>query len=323
MRALPISVIIPHYNRPHFLEEALTSIQTQTVPPAEIIVVDDHSALEAQSRLRGFKDIARIHRNATNLGVSESRNIGVELARNDWVAFLDDDDLYDSRKLELQSAYLRRHPNCEVLGGPLLHVTPDGTADIWGYREPRQLQLRDALLYTASSMCTMLIHKSAYRRAGCMDGTFRHLGDLEFGIRLLAAGCHMEILPEPLVIYRHGGREELSLQWQETCRSHFRAIHKHRKLYRQEFGSLGAIQEYARRARFYGLRKGRLLGRSMWAVGCVMQKMVGNARGLETVEAPLAAPRAVSVTRDSGWCALDEQESSESATADIAKMSEV
>jgi GT2 family glycosyltransferase len=187
---------------------------------------------------------------------------------NDWVAFLDDDDLYHPRKLELQSAYLSRHPNCEVLGGPLLHVTPDGSSQIWGHREQRQLQLRDALLNTASSMCTMFIHKSAYRKAGCMDATFRHLGDLEFGIRLLAAGCQMEILPEPLVTYRHGGRDELSLQWQETWRSHFRVIHKHSKLYRQEFGPMGALQEYARRAQFYGLRKGRLLGRSMWAAGC-------------------------------------------------------
>jgi GT2 family glycosyltransferase len=47
----------------------------------------------------------------------------------------------------------------------------------------------------------MLIRKSAYQEAGCMDRTFRNLGDLEFGIRLLAAGCQMEILPEPLVTF--------------------------------------------------------------------------------------------------------------------------
>jgi len=157
-----------------------------------------------------------------------------------------------------------------------------GRRKIWGHREPRQLQLRDALLHTASSMCTMLIHKSAYRRAGCMDATFRHLGDLEFGIRLLAAGCQMEILPEPLVTYRHGGREELSLQWSNTCRAHFRIIHKHRKLYRQEFGPMGAMQECARRAQFYGLRKGRLLGRSLWAAGCLTQMVVGSAAASET-----------------------------------------
>src|ERR1017187_848183 len=247
MRTLPISVIIPHYNRPQFLEEALASVQSQTLPPAEIIVGDDYSTAEVRTKLQEFRHIAKIHENSSNLGVSESRNIGVELAANDWVAFLDDDDLYHSRKLELQSAYLSRHPDCEALGGPLLHVAPDGSAQIWGHRESRQLQLRDALLNTASSTCTMLIRKSAYRKAGCMDRTFRNLGDLEFGIRLLAAGCQMEILPEPLVTYRHGGREELSLQWRNTCQAHFRIIHKHRRLYRQEFGPLGAMQKYARR----------------------------------------------------------------------------
>jgi glycosyltransferase involved in cell wall biosynthesis len=286
MLSLPISIVIPHYNRPQYLEEALASIQAQTLPPAEIIVVDDHSAAEVQREIRKFKHIARIHENSANLGGSETRNIGVELARNGWIAFLDDDDLYHPRKLELQSAYLSRHPNCEVLGGPLLRVTPEGDAQIWGFREERRLELRDGLRYTASSMCSMLIHKNAYRKAGGMDRAFRHMGDLEFGIRLLAVGCQMEILPEPLVTYRRGGRDELSLKWKETCLAHFRIIHKHRRLYSQEFGPLGAMQEYARRAQFYGLRKGGVLGRSLWAAGCMTQTMVGEAESSQGLYRP-------------------------------------
>jgi hypothetical protein len=107
------------------------------------------------------------------------------------------------------------------------------------------------------------------------------MSDLEFGIRLLMSGCHMEILPQPTVTYRHGGREELSLCWANTCRAHFRIIHKYRRLYRQEFGSLGAIQEYARRAAFYGLRRGRLIGRSLWAAGYITQLVVGSGCKLE------------------------------------------
>ena len=98
MRTLPISVIIPHYNRPQFLQEALDSIRSQTLPPAEIIVVDDCSTAVARDELQKFRHISKIHANSVNLGVSESRNIGVELASNDWIAFLDDDDLYHLRK---------------------------------------------------------------------------------------------------------------------------------------------------------------------------------------------------------------------------------
>jgi glycosyltransferase involved in cell wall biosynthesis len=285
MTKLPISVIIPHYNRPRLLEEALASIQAQTLQPAEILVIDDNSSAEARREILKFKNIATIYENSTNVGVCETRNIGVGLAKNDWLAFLDDDDLYHPRKLERQSAYLRRHPDCDVLGGPLLRVTPQGETQVWGYREQRQLQLRDGLYYTASSMCSMMIHKSAYWKVGGMDRTFRQMGDLEFGIRLLQAGCHMEILPEPMVTYRHGGRQELSLDWGDTCRAHFRIIHKYQRLYRQEFGPLGAVQEYARRAQFYGLRRGRLLGRSMWAAGCVAQLVAGSAVESKTVAA--------------------------------------
>src|ERR1700735_1238783 len=125
-----------------------------------------------------------------------------------------------------------RNPDCEVLGGPLLHVAPGGEAQVWGFSERRRLTLRDGLLYTASSLCSMVIRKSVYLGVGGMDRTFRHMSDLEFGIRLLVAGCHMEILPDPLVTYRHGGREELSLCWANTTRAHFRIVHKHRALYR-------------------------------------------------------------------------------------------
>jgi len=53
------------------------------------------------------------------------------------------------------------------------------------------------------------------------------------------------------------------------------------------------MQEYARRARFYGLRKGKLLGRSMWAVGCFAQFMVGSTSGSETVTASPASDYAI------------------------------
>jgi glycosyltransferase involved in cell wall biosynthesis len=298
MTKVPISVIIPHFNRPQLLGEALNSIQSQTSQPSEIIIVDDNSSDEARREIAKFKGVARIHHNATNVGVSEARNVGVELSSNPWLAFLDDDDLYHSKKLELQWEFLSRHPKCEALGGPLLRVTPDGNSQVWGYREQRRLHLRDALFYTASSMCSMLIRRSAYRRAGGMDGAFRQMGDLEFGIRLLHGGCHMETLPEPLVTYRHGGRDEMSLRWGKTCRAHFRIIHRHERLYRQEFGPFGALQEYARRAKFYGLRKGRILGRSMWAAGCTAEWLVGGiSEPASTAAASAANDHAVQPTQ--------------------------
>jgi glycosyltransferase involved in cell wall biosynthesis len=281
MFTLPISVIIPHYNRPDLLAEAVDSVLGQTRPPDEIIVVDDHSTPENQEKLRRLGSAVRIHYNSSNLGSPATRNAGAALASNRLLAFLDDDDLYHPWKLELQYAHLNRYPSCDVLGGPLWHVGPDGVGGVWGYQEDRQLNLRDALLHTASSLCTMLIPKEVYQRVGGMSAAYRHMSDLEFGIRILAAGCEMRILPEPLVTYRHGGREELSLNWHGTFAAHFRIIQKHRLLFQQEFGNLGAIQEFARRAQFYGLRKGRLVGRSLWAAGCIGQALFGS----EVIEA--------------------------------------
>jgi glycosyltransferase involved in cell wall biosynthesis len=89
-----VSVVIPTYNRPHQLMEAVSSVLGQTYPDLEIIVVNDHG-VDVLDRLREFKD-GRIlyHRNESNRGLAACRNIGVGLAHGRYICYLDDDDLY-------------------------------------------------------------------------------------------------------------------------------------------------------------------------------------------------------------------------------------
>ena len=88
---LPLTAIIPSYNRAGMLERAIESIRSQVpAPPAEILVVDDASSdgtAETAERLG-----ARVIRHDTNRGAAESRNTGLRAASHPWVAMLDSDD---------------------------------------------------------------------------------------------------------------------------------------------------------------------------------------------------------------------------------------
>ena len=100
-----VSVIIPAYNAEPFVRDTVLSALNQTYTDLEVIVVDDGSKDGTVARLSEFGDRIRVHQQ-TNSGVSKARNAGVQLARGEWVAFLDADDLWAPNKLERQFAGL-------------------------------------------------------------------------------------------------------------------------------------------------------------------------------------------------------------------------
>lgn len=97
---MKISVIIPAYNAAHFLPRCLESVFAQTLPPAEVIVVDDGSkddTAEIGKKL-GARVISR-----PNGGLSAARNTGVRSSSSEWVALLDADDMWQPGKLQAQA----------------------------------------------------------------------------------------------------------------------------------------------------------------------------------------------------------------------------
>ncbi len=102
-----ISAVIPAYNAEDFLSRAIESVLAQTLPVAELIVVDDGST-DATSRVaEGFGGPVRCIRQS-NQGVSAARNCGIRQARGDWIAFLDADDEWLPHKNQMQWEQLQR-----------------------------------------------------------------------------------------------------------------------------------------------------------------------------------------------------------------------
>lgn len=110
-----VSVIIPTYNRVHMVTQAIESILTQSYEDFEIIVVDDGSTDNTQEVISRYVELhpQKIHYIfKQNGGCASARNAGIKAATGDFVAFLDSDDLYEPRKLELQVELLNMEQDC-------------------------------------------------------------------------------------------------------------------------------------------------------------------------------------------------------------------
>ena len=122
-----VSVIIPTYNRAHYVRSAIESILAQTYQNCEIIVVDDGSTDDTDARLRGLPGNVIYHRQPHSGRPAVGRNTGLRLATGEFVAFLDSDDLFVPDRLALHVAKLEAEPQIAMVYSDAEYFTDDGT----------------------------------------------------------------------------------------------------------------------------------------------------------------------------------------------------
>lgn len=98
---VPVSVIMPAFNAERYIAESIESILSQSFSPEEIIVVNDASTDGTVDVVRQYPQVKLVE-NTKNIGICATLNHGLEVASMPWIAFLDSDDLWAKRKLELQ-----------------------------------------------------------------------------------------------------------------------------------------------------------------------------------------------------------------------------
>jgi len=166
-------VIIPVYNGERFLAEAIQSVLAQTLPPDEIIVVDDGSTDSTAQVVAGLSRTALApirYVYQANRGPSAARNQGLRLAQGDVIAFLDADDCWPEHKLAVQMAHLAASPAagmawgmvqmCEIADG---HMKPIAVPPCYG-----------------PNVGSLLLRRSAFEIVGLYDESLRLGEDLEW-----------------------------------------------------------------------------------------------------------------------------------------------
>lgn len=203
-----VSVVIPTYNSSGTIAEAIASVRAQTVAPFEIVVVDDCSRDDTLTKLDALAapDL-RVIRTPSNRGGSAARNRGIEVARADYVAFLDSDDLWAPRKLELQLAQLARTEVDAFSFSALLHQNEYGEERILPRRAPADGEsLADFMLKAGNVVQTSTLVVPALVLERCrFNEELRRFQDIDFVLKLAAAGVRPMYVDEPLVHWRNVG----------------------------------------------------------------------------------------------------------------------
>ena len=193
-----VSVIIPVYNGERHLASTLESVVAQDYRPIEILVIDDGSEDGSAGVAQGFPDVRYFHQH--NQGPGVARNLGLENARGELVAFLDADDIWTPNKLRLQVGYLLDHPGTGIVfARQRIHLDPGVAKPSW---------LKDELLENDSvgyGVCTLVAWKTVFDQVGRFDPEFVLAEDADWFLRAKDAGIPVGVVPEVLLHQRiHG-----------------------------------------------------------------------------------------------------------------------
>lgn len=204
-----VSVVIPTYNRSLWVREAIDSILAQTIPPLEIIVVDDGSTDGTRELLLSYGNrIAPFFQE--NRGVSAARNLGIVQAKGRFIAFLDSDDLWEKGKLACQLDFFRKNPEARICQ----------TGEIWIRRGKRvnpmkkHAKLSGMIFEPSLRLClvspsAVMIRRDLLDEVGLFDETLPACEDYDLWLRI---ACRYPIYTtaESHVIKRGGHEDQLS-----------------------------------------------------------------------------------------------------------------
>jgi glycosyltransferase involved in cell wall biosynthesis len=200
------SVVIPAFNAERYLGEAIASAMAQTLPPLEVLVVDDGSTDGSRAVAEGFGGRVRVL-SGPNAGPSAARNRGVGEARGSWIAFLDADDLFEPGYLAAAEEHLAANPDVGLLCfGVRVYEDGQRTAHVIHKKTPGAAYTTEGLLEgDVGTICTPLVARDAFLAAGGFDETLRGNEDCHLWLRLSrATALHQD--PRVLLLYRrHAG----------------------------------------------------------------------------------------------------------------------
>ena len=197
-----VSVIIPTYNHGNYVLQTLESVFAQSFEDYEVIVVNDGSPDQTAQVLAPLAQAGRIvYIEQPNAGQAAARNCGLEQARGEFIAFLDDDDLWPPDKLQWQVDFLDANPDIALVAGAVQCINGAGSnlGTARFYDRPVTLEALFSGCPFVSPGQT-LIRAWALRQVGGLDQTLWGADDFDLWFRLLGRGIRAQ--PQLSLYYR-------------------------------------------------------------------------------------------------------------------------
>ena len=197
-----VSIVMPAYNCEKYVVEAINSILAQTYRNWELLVLDDGSKDNTLRIIEEFsqKD-SRIKAlpNGKNMGVSATRNRGIELASGEWIAFLDSDDMWKPEKLEKQFEIVEKEA-AEFLFTGSSYINEEGEPYKGIFEVPEKITYKKLRNQNVISCSSVLVKKKYFEHIK-MEKDEMH-EDYAVWLRILKLGVTAFGVNEPLLIYR-------------------------------------------------------------------------------------------------------------------------
>jgi len=221
---LEITVVISTYNRYELLKRALASVFAQTQSVDEIIVVDDGSTDATPNIIKDFPSILYTYQK--NRGVSAARNVGIQKAKNEWIAFLDSDDAWHPQKIEEQTQYHKN--NSDIL--------MSYTDERW-IRNGKEVKVpkkyakvsgeifQECLSHCIIAPSAAFMHKSLFEKYGTFDEALEVCEDYDLWLRI-AFKERIGLVDKKLITKYAGHPEQLSFKHWGMDRFRTQALEK-------------------------------------------------------------------------------------------------
>ena len=234
-----VSVVITTYQRPiNYVSEALNSVLNQTYNKIEVIIVDDNGANSKYAikldKLIEMDSRVRIIHNPQNIGAQKSRNLGVQESRGEFIAFLDDDDIWENRKIEKQlELFVSDDIGMAYCDG---YSFVDGDMTKLGvfreasyYKKPisHRLELFNDFIGSTSQA---LIRKDVFLNVGLFDEQMPARQDYEMWLRI-SSKYKIVGTEEKLLYYRIHPGDRISTNAEKCYRSYRLILEKYQKDY--------------------------------------------------------------------------------------------
>lgn len=246
-----VSVVIPAYNAEATVGAAVESALAQSLPPAEVIVVDDGSTDDTARVLASFGDHIRVVRQE-NQGLAGARTTGHAVARGEFIAWLDADDMALPFRLEVQAALLAAEPTVVVVASDFDALDRSGATiprfarsyhgsisghgaleRIFGARKDLEVGDQRWAFYSGDARRslifgnflhppTVMMRRTAVERAGALNASFPISEDWLYFVELSALG-HVAFIDEPLIVYRQS-EGQMSQKATTVMKNNLRAL---------------------------------------------------------------------------------------------------
>ena len=199
-----VSVIIPTYNHRDYVLQTLDSVFAQTFEDYEIIVINDGSPDDTSELLRPLGDEGKIrYFEQANAGQAAGRNRGLALSKGEFIAFLDDDDLWPPDKLRWQVEFLDAHPDVAVIGGAVQPINDAGVKLMEEISHDAPITFES--LFSGCPFVSpgqTLIRKGALEKVGGLNENLWGVDDYDMWFQLLKSET-IEARPQLGLCYRY------------------------------------------------------------------------------------------------------------------------